>query len=99
MVMDHHHHTQQASSLELGSSELQPTASGSSSASNTNNANATAGPIVCNGCKLGLEETSDSVVVSFGDGLWHVDWSVGACQTVTRDRACDLGRTVQWVIR
>lgn len=31
-------------------------------------------PICCNGCKLGLEETSDSVVVSFGSSLWHVDW-------------------------
>lgn len=26
------------------------------------------------GCKSGLEETSDSVVVSFGSSLWHVDW-------------------------
>lgn len=26
------------------------------------------------GCKLRLEETSDSVVVSFGSSLWHVDW-------------------------
>lgn len=32
------------------------------------------GPIACNGCHLSLEETSDTVVVSFGDGLWHVDW-------------------------
>lgn len=28
------------------------------------------------GCKLGLEEASDAVVVSFGERLWHVDWSV-----------------------
>jgi hypothetical protein len=35
--------------------------------------------IICNGCKLTLEENgtaSDSVVVSFGNSLWHVDWSV-----------------------
>ncbi|KAH9440544.1 hypothetical protein MJO28_016246 [Puccinia striiformis f. sp. tritici] len=32
--------------------------------------------IICNGCKLTLEENgtaSDSVVVSFGNSLWHVD--------------------------
>jgi Rac GTPase-activating protein 1 len=32
------------------------------------------GNIVCSGCAQSLEETSDSVVVSFGDGLWHIDW-------------------------
>lgn len=38
--------------------------------------------IACNGCKQGLEETSDSVVVQFGDGLWHVDWYARVPQIV-----------------
>lgn len=37
-------------------------------------ASSNGGPIACNGCQLSLKETSDTVVVSFGDGLWHVDW-------------------------
>ncbi|KAH8917218.1 RhoGAP-domain-containing protein [Atractiella rhizophila] len=28
---------------------------------------------VCNGCKLQLEESNDTVVVSLGNSLWHVD--------------------------
>jgi hypothetical protein len=39
----------------------------------TNGAGAGAS-VVCNGCKKLLEETSDAVVVSFGNSLWHVDW-------------------------
>ncbi|KNZ49802.1 hypothetical protein VP01_476g1 [Puccinia sorghi] len=39
-------------------------------------ASSSADKIICNGCKLTLEENgtaSDSVVVSFGNSLWHVD--------------------------
>ncbi|WAR63765.1 hypothetical protein PtB15_17B366 [Puccinia triticina] len=41
-----------------------------------NEGSSSADRIICNGCKLTLEENgtaSDSVVVSFGNSLWHVD--------------------------
>lgn len=47
-------------------------------------------PISCSGCKGRLDETADGVVVSFGDGLWHVEWSVWLVGVDNDDERADV---------
>ncbi|GAA98954.1 uncharacterized protein L969DRAFT_51314 [Mixia osmundae IAM 14324] len=49
----------------------------------------------CGGCQLALEENSENIVVSFGDGLWHLDWLSVPLATSSFSRCAKCGNLVE----